>query len=87
MGAGTRDSDAVEFSVALGGYEGVVRIPREVMRHLAGKRAPPEMCVEHYFIHRTRFERAAEAKLRRRELDENGDVVLNVADLREMTSA
>ena len=81
------DSSCVEFSVALGGYEGVVRVPREVMQRLAGGSASPEACVEFYFIHRTRFERAAEAKLRRRELDGDGNVTLTLVDLRETRPA
>jgi Protein of unknown function (DUF1488) len=78
--------DAVAFSVALGAYEGEVRVPRAVIRRLAGSTVTPEQCVEYYFLHRTRFERAAEAKLRRRDLDEDSNVTLSGRDLREGAS-
>jgi Protein of unknown function (DUF1488) len=73
---------AVEFSVAIGGYEGRVRAPAELFRRLLGGPATPEKCLETYHLQRTRFERAVEAKLRRRELAEDGNVELAGRDLR-----
>ena len=73
---------AVEFSVAIGGYEGTVRAPAELFRRLLGVRPMPETCLETYHLQRTRFERAVEAKLRRRELADDGNVELVSRDLR-----
>ncbi len=75
-------SEAVEFSVAIGGYEGTVRAPAEIFRRLLGGPATPEKCLEAYHLQRTRFERAVEAKLRRRELADDGNVELAGRDLR-----
>jgi hypothetical protein len=43
----------------------------------------PERCVEAYHLQRTRFERAAERKMRRRQLTEDGNVEITGRDLRE----
>lgn len=75
-------TEAVEFSVAIGGYEGTVRAPAELFSRLLGGRAMPEKCLETYHRQRTRFERAVEAKLRRRELADDGNVELVSRDLR-----
>jgi hypothetical protein len=71
------------FSVVLGCYEGEVRVPRGVIRRLAGCAVTPQQCVEFYHLHRMRFERAAEAKLHRRELDEDANLTLTGRDLRK----
>ena len=73
---------AIEFGVEIGEYRGVVRIGRDVFRQLLGRRATPEACIEAYHLERTRFERAAEDKLRRRELAADGNVDLTGRDLR-----
>jgi len=78
-----QDRDAVVFSVLLGGYEGEVRVPRTVIRRLVGRAVTPEECVEFYHLSRTRFERAAEGKLRRRDLDEDANVTLTGRDVRD----
>jgi hypothetical protein len=78
------ESECVEFSVAIGGYEGTVRAPAEFFRRLLGVPATPEKCLEAYHLHRTRFERAVEAKLRRRELADDGNVELATRDLRRL---
>jgi hypothetical protein len=75
------DSEAVEFTVSIGDYEGTVRIGRALFRRLLGQAVSPETCLESYHLHRTRFERAVEAKLRRRELAEDGNVELTGRDL------
>ena len=75
-------TEAVEFSVAVGGYEGTVRAPTELFARLLGAQATPEKCLETYHLQRTRFERAVEAKLRRRELADDGNVDLVTRDLR-----
>jgi len=77
------EHDAVEFSVAVGEYEGVVRVPRRVFQGLLGHRPTPQECVEAYYLHRAQLEMAAERKLRRRELAEDGNVELTGRDLRE----
>ena len=77
------DTEALEFSVAIGAYEGTVRVARDVFRRLVTGPATPEKCVEAYHLHRTRFERAVETKLRRRELAADGNVDLVGADLRQ----
>ena len=77
------DRQAVEFGVAIGEYEGVVRVPRRVFQCLLPDRPTPERCLEAYYLQRTRFERIAERKLRRRQLAEDGNVEITGRDLRE----
>ena len=76
------ESDALEFGVGLGEYEGVVRVPRRVLRQLVEGAVTPEKCVEAYHLERTWFERAVEAKLRLKELAADGNVDLDSRDLR-----
>jgi hypothetical protein len=58
-----REQEAVEFGVAIGEYEGVVRVPRQVFRRLLGHAPTPQECLEAYHLQRTRFRacRRAEA--------------------------
>jgi hypothetical protein len=51
------------------------------------QRPTPERCVEAYYLQRTRFERLAERKLRRRQLTEDGNVEITGRDLREVPQA
>jgi hypothetical protein len=74
---------AVEFGVEIGEYEGVVRVPRRVFQRLFPVRPTPERYVEAYYLQRTRFERVAERKLRRRQVTEDGNVEISGRDLRE----
>jgi hypothetical protein len=74
---------AVEFGVEIGEYRGVVRVPRRVFQRLLPDRPTPERCLEAYYLQRTRFERIAERKLRRRQLAEDGNVEITDRDLRE----
>jgi hypothetical protein len=74
---------AVEFGVEIREYHGVVRIPRRVFQRLLPDTPTPERCVEAYYLQRTRFERVAERKLRRRQVTEDGDVKITGRDLRE----
>jgi hypothetical protein len=76
----------VEFGVEIGEYHGVVRIPRRVFQRLLQERLTPERCVEAYYLQRTRFERVAERKLRRRLLTEDGNVEVTGRDLREASA-
>ena len=72
---------AVEFGIEVGEYRGRVFVPRAVFQALIP--APtPEACVEAYHLDRTRFERAAEAKIIRRELTEDAHILLTLKDLR-----
>jgi uncharacterized protein YcaQ len=73
---------AVEFGVQIGEYRGVVRVPRRVFQRLLPERPTPERCVEAYYLQRTRFERIAARKLRRRQLTEDGNVEISGRDLR-----
>lgn len=81
------EDDRLEFGVGIGAYEGVVRVPRLVLRRLLARTLSPEQCVEAYHAHRTEIERAVEAKLRRRELAADGNVDLTGADLRRVLDA
>jgi Protein of unknown function (DUF1488) len=76
------DMEALEFSVGVGEYEGVVRVPRHVFRRFVDGAVRPEHCVEAYHLHRTRFERIAERKLRNRQLTDDGNVEITGRDLR-----
>lgn len=74
---------AVEFGIEIAEYAGVVRIGRRVFQHLLSESPTPERCVEGYHLHRTRFERIAERKLRRRQLTDDANVEITGRDLRE----
>lgn len=74
---------AVEFGVEIGEYRGVVRVPRRVFQRLLPERPTPERCLGAYYLQRTRFERCAERKLRRRQLTEDGNVEITGRELRE----
>jgi len=75
-------AEAVEFGVEVGEYRGVVRVARAVFRPLIGHAATPKTCLEAYHLARSRFERAADDKLRRRALTSDGNVELTIRDLR-----
>ena len=79
------ERQAVEFGVEIGEYRGVVRVPRRVFQRLLPETPTPERCVEAYYLQRTRFEKTAERKLRRRQVTEDGDVEITGRDLREGT--
>jgi hypothetical protein len=78
------ESGGVEFGVVLGEYRGIVRVSHRLFRRLLAAPASPEQCLAAYHLHRTRFERAVEAKLRRRELAEDGNLDLTGEDLRRL---
>ena len=80
------ERQAVEFGVEIGEYHGVVRVLRRVFQRLLPDTPTPKRCVEAYHLQRTRFERAAERKLRRRQLTEDGNVEITGRDLREGSS-
>jgi Protein of unknown function (DUF1488) len=77
------DRQAVEFGVEIGEYHGVVRVPRRVFQRLLPERPTPDRCVQAYYLQRTRFERVAEHKLRRRLLTEDDNVEITGRDLRD----
>jgi hypothetical protein len=79
------DLNAVESGVAVGEYEGVVRINRRVFQQLLAAPPTPERCLEGYHLHQSRFERIAEHKIRRRELADDGNVEITGRDLRLRT--
>jgi Protein of unknown function (DUF1488) len=77
------DQNAVEFSIGIGEYEGIVRVGRRVFQAMLDQAPTPERCLEAYHLHRTRLELMAERKLRRRQLTEDGNVEITGRDLRE----
>ncbi len=77
------DRDAVEFSVILRPYEGIVRIGRRVFQRLLDQSPTREKCMEAFHLQRTRFELVVERKLRRRQLTDDGNVEITGRDLRE----
>ena len=76
------DAQAVEFGVGIGEYEGLVRVPRNAFRRFIDGAITPERCIEAYYVHRTQFELAAERKLRRRQLTDDGNVEITGRDFR-----
>jgi hypothetical protein len=76
--------NAVEFGVGLRDYQGIVRVDQRVFRHLIGAPATPAKCIELDHLQRIDFERAAEEKLRRRELADDGNIGLTGRDLRRV---
>lgn len=75
---------AVEFGIAIGEYHGVVRVPRRVFQVLLRSSPTPQSCVEAYHFGRAQFERAAEVKLRARDLCADGNIELTTRDLKEL---
>ncbi len=73
---------AVEFGVAIGEYHGTVRVPRRVFQRLLEHAVTPHTCIEAFHLYRSEFERAAETKLRARELTEDGNLELTSRDLK-----
>jgi hypothetical protein len=78
------ERQTVEFGVAIGEYEGVVTISRQVFRRFVDGAVTPERCLEAYHLQRTRFELVAERKLRNRQLGEDGNVEITGRDLQEL---
>ncbi|MFZ3236621.1 MAG: DUF1488 family protein [Stellaceae bacterium] len=76
---------AVEFGVEIGEYRGVVRVRRRVFQALLQSRPTPQGCVEAYHFNRAAFERAAETKLRRRDLADDGNLELTLRDLKSLS--
>ncbi len=74
---------AVEFTVGVGEYEGIVCIPRRVFQSLLDQSPTPERCVEAYHLQRTGFELVVERKLRRRQLTGDGNIEITGRDLCE----
>ena len=77
------DRKAVEFSIGVGEYEGVVRVPRRVFQILLPEAPTAERCLEACHLHRTRLELIAERKVRRKQLTDDGNVEITGRDLRE----
>jgi Protein of unknown function (DUF1488) len=75
-------AEAVEFGIEIGEYRGLVRVRRPVFQSLLEQRPTPERCIEAYHLCRSRFEHAAEAKLRARALDADGNLELTLRDFR-----
>jgi hypothetical protein len=74
---------SVEFGIGLGEYQGIVRVGRRMFQRLIDGRITPEACIEAYHLNRTRLERIAERKVRRRQLTEDGNVEITGCDMRE----
>src|SRR3954447_21503371 len=79
------DSDrcCVAFGIAIGEYEGVARVYRRAFQSLLNESPTPERCLEAYYLHRTRLERVAERKIRRRQLTDDCNIEITGRDLRE----
>ena len=77
------ERSAVEFSIGIGEYEGVVRVGRRVFQALLCDAPTPQRCVEAYYVHRTRLELIAERKVRRRQLTDDGNIEITGRDLTE----
>ena len=77
------DRCCVVFGIAIGEYEGVVRVYRRAFQSLLNESPTPERCLEAYYLNRTRLERIAERKIRRRQLTDDGNVEITGRDLRE----
>jgi hypothetical protein len=60
-----------------------VRVHRQVFRRFLDGAATPERCIEAYHLHRTRFERIADRKLRNRQLTDDANIEITGRDLRE----
>ncbi|HWK45112.1 MAG TPA: DUF1488 family protein [Stellaceae bacterium] len=74
---------AVEFGVEVGEYQGRVFVPRAVFQALLVGSPTPEASIAAFHLERSRFERAAEAKIKRRQLTPDGNLELGLGDLRE----
>ena len=74
---------SVEFAVELGPYRGKVFVPLRVFHALLGRNPTPEQCIACFHLSRTNFERAAEARLHARALDEDANIRLTGRDLRQ----
>ena len=81
------ERSAVEFGVSVGEYEGIVRVPRRAFQRILSQSPTPERCIEAYHLNRTRFERIAERKLRRRQLTKDANIEITGRDLRERDAA
>ncbi|HTT79222.1 MAG TPA: DUF1488 family protein [Stellaceae bacterium] len=77
------ETEAVEFGVGIGEYQGIVRVRRTIFQRLVDGAVTPERCVEAYYLYRTRLERIAEKKLRQRQLADDGNVEITGRDLRD----
>ena len=75
--------EAVEFSVAVGEYQGRVTCARRQLTGLGAGRADAE-CLEFVYAHRAWFEKAAEAKIEARDLSPDGNIELTGRDLRRV---
>ncbi len=77
------ERSAAEFGVSVGEYDGIVRVPRRIFQPILTESPTPERCIEAYYLNRTRLERIAERKLRRRQLTDYANVEITGRDLRE----
>ncbi len=73
---------AVEFGVEVGEYQGRVFVGRAVFQALLHGSPKPEACLAAFDRERLRFERAVEAKIIARDLDDEGNVRLEICDLK-----
>jgi hypothetical protein len=77
--------EAVTFSVELGDYRGACVVPRRVFHDLIGGRPTPEVCVQHFHLQRTEFERIVETKIAARELEEDASILITTRDVRRLS--
>jgi len=77
------ERSAVEFSIGVGEYEGVTRVPRRVFQQLLSESPTPERCLEACHLHRTRLELIVERKVSRKQLTDDGNIEITGRDRRE----
>jgi hypothetical protein len=75
-------ADAVVFSLHLGEYVGKVILQRAVLQRIAGMRLSPNECLQQFHLAQSRFEQAAERRVRERALDDDANIRLTGRDLR-----
>jgi hypothetical protein len=73
--------DAVWIGIEVGDYQGRVIIPRRLLQSLLGQRLTPEQAIGAVHQGREAFERAAEARILARTLDDDANIHLTGRDL------
>jgi hypothetical protein len=73
------DIDALAFQPP--GHQGFYAVHRLAFRALLGRSSTPEECLAFFAAHRPAFERAAGAKIQRRELDVAANLHLTSRDV------
>lgn len=75
------ETDAVEFAIIVGEYEGRVLISRREMRSIVGHTPTPDEALALVNLQRQHFEKAAEMRVYDRKLDADANIRLTGRDL------